>query len=63
MKVQKLFHNRFTVALFVLLIIEPDNSKPWSYNGWLETVIADGTIISTVALPTGHIIQKRTFPS
>ncbi len=46
----------------VYLIIEPDASKPWTYKGWLETVIVDGEILDTVTLPTGHIIQKRMFP-
>jgi hypothetical protein len=46
----------------VYLIIEKDNSKPWTYNGWLETVIKDGDIIETKTLVTGHIIQKRMFP-
>jgi hypothetical protein len=46
----------------VYLIIEPDGSKPWTYKGWLETVIAGGDIISTTTLSTGHIIQKRIFP-
>ena len=41
------------------LLIEPDPSKPWSYQGWLDTVIIDGEIISTVNLPNGYIIQKR----
>jgi hypothetical protein len=45
----------------VYLIIEPDNSKPWTYKGWLETVIVGGDIISTTTLPTGHIVQKRLF--
>jgi hypothetical protein len=44
------------------LLIEPDSDKPWSYQGWLETVIKDGQILSTVTLPTGHIVQKRLFP-
>jgi hypothetical protein len=46
----------------VYLIIEKDNSKPWTYKGWLETVIVDGSIIDTTTLETGHIIQKRIFP-
>lgn len=46
----------------VYLIIEPDISKPWTYKGWLETVIVGGKILDTVTLPTGHIIQKRLFP-
>lgn len=45
-------------GLFYLLI-EVDPSKPWSYKGWLETVIKDGRIIDTVNLPSGLIIQKR----
>lgn len=47
----------------VYLLIEPDGSKPWTYKGWLETVIVGGDIISTTTLPTGHIIQVRRFPS
>jgi hypothetical protein len=46
----------------VYLIIEPDNSKPWTYKGWLETVIVGGTVLDTKTLYTGHIIQKRMFP-
>lgn len=41
------------------LLIEPDWEKPWSYKGWLETVIKTGTIIETKELPSGLIIQKR----
>ncbi len=41
------------------LLIEPDNSKIWTYKGWLETVIKSGNIESTVTLPSGFIIQKR----
>lgn len=41
------------------LLIEPDSGKPWSYKGWLETVIKNGTILSTKELPSGMIIQKR----
>ena len=43
------------------LLIEPDPQKPWSYKGWLETVIKDGKIIKTQMLPSGFIVQKRTF--
>jgi len=46
----------------VYLIIEPDASKPWTYKGWLETVIVGGDIVETKTLFTGHIIQKRLFP-
>lgn len=45
-------------GLFYLLI-EPDLTKPWSYKGWLETVIKTGTVIETKELPSGFIIQKR----
>lgn len=41
------------------LLIEVDGSKPWSYKGWLETVIKTGTILETKELPSGFIIQKR----
>jgi 4-amino-4-deoxy-L-arabinose transferase-like glycosyltransferase len=46
----------------VYLIIEPDASKPWTYKGWLETVIVGGDIISTTTIPSGQIVQKRMFP-
>lgn len=42
------------------LLIEKDPSKPWSYEGWLETVIGDGTVIEEKILPSGFIIQKRS---
>lgn len=45
-------------GLFYLLI-EQDSNKPWSYNGWLETVIKDGTVIWEKKLPSGFIVQKR----
>lgn len=41
------------------LLMEKDPSKPWSYNGWLETVIKVGKVEKTVTLPSGIIIQKR----
>lgn len=41
------------------LLIEQDPGKPWSYKGWLETVVKDGKIIWTKTLPSGFIIQKR----
>lgn len=41
------------------LWIEPDSKKPWSYNGWLETVIKTGTVLKEEKLPSGFIIQKR----
>ncbi|EKD68119.1 MAG: hypothetical protein ACD_48C00074G0001, partial [uncultured bacterium] len=41
------------------LLIESDPSKPWSYNGWIETEIKIGSTIDTYELPSGFIIQKR----
>lgn len=41
------------------LLIEIDREKPWSYKGWLETVVKEGTILDTKTLPSGFIIQKR----
>ncbi len=46
----------------VYLLIEVDSRKPWSYKGWLETVIKTGRIEKTVELPTsGFIVQKRIY--
>ena len=39
--------------------MEPDPSKPWSYKGWLETVIKDGKVDWTKTLPSGFVVQKR----
>lgn len=41
------------------LLIEPDWEKPWSYKGWLETVIKNGKVIKHWELPSGFIIEKR----
>lgn len=41
------------------LLIEQDLSAPWTYKGWLETVIKDGELLETKELPSGFIIQKR----
>ena len=41
------------------LLIEPDHNKPWTHNGWLETVIKSGEILETKTLPSGFIVQKR----
>ncbi len=43
----------------VYLLIEQDHAKPWSYKGWLETVIKEGKVEKTVTLPSGFIVQKR----
>lgn len=45
----------------VYLLIEVDKKKPWSYKGWLETVIKDGTVLNTYELASGFIVQKRLF--
>lgn len=41
------------------LLIEKDPGKPWSYEGWLKTVIKSGKIEWTRELPSGFIVQKR----
>jgi len=41
------------------LWIEPDPTKPWTYQGWLETVVREGKIVKEEKLPSGFIIQKR----
>lgn len=43
----------------VYLLMEPDSGKPWSYKGWLETVIITGKVLATKELPSGLIVQKR----
>lgn len=43
------------------LWIEVDPYKPWSYEGWLETVIGEGKILKETKLPSGFIVQKRNF--
>jgi len=45
----------------VYLLIEKDPDQPWTYKGWLETVIKNGTIIKTITLPSGFMVQKRVF--
>lgn len=45
----------------VYLLIEPDPARPWSYKGWLETVIITGKVLETKTLPSGLIVQKRFF--
>lgn len=41
------------------LLIEKDPGKPWSYEGWLETVIKTGNVVYTKTLPSEFIVQKR----
>lgn len=44
------------------MIIELDGTKPWSYKGWLETVIVEGTPVWERYLwPSDHVLQKRQF--
>lgn len=43
----------------VYLLIEPDPEKPWSYNGWLETVVKRGDVVASWKLPSGFIVEKR----
>lgn len=45
----------------VYLLIEKDTSKPWTYQGWLETVIKGGDVLDTEQLASGFIVQKRLF--
>jgi len=45
-------------GLFYLLI-EVDPYKPWSYKGWIETVIVEGDTIFEKKLLNGFIVQKR----
>lgn len=45
----------------VYLWIEPDLNKPWTYQGWLETVVGGGKILKEEELPSGFIISKRLF--
>ena len=45
----------------VYLLIEKDPYQLWRSKGWLETVIKNGTIIKTVTLPSGLIVQERRF--
>lgn len=42
------------------LLIQIDSGQPWTYKGWMETVIKTGKIIYTKTLiPSGFIVQKR----
>jgi hypothetical protein len=41
------------------LWIEQDPKQPWSYRGWLETVVKTGKVIKEEKLSSGFIIQKR----
>ena len=44
------------------LLAEPDPEKPWTYKGWMETAIKEGTAVSRITLPSGFIVEKRTMP-
>ncbi len=41
------------------LLMEPDPYKPFSYKGWMETVVVTGETIKQVKLPSGLIVEKR----
>lgn len=41
------------------LLIEKDSEKPWSYEGWIKTVIKVGKVEKKITLPSGFIIEKR----
>lgn len=41
------------------LLIEVDRHQPWTYQGWLETVIKTGEVLKTQRLSSGFIVQKR----
>lgn len=44
------------------MIIELDGTKPWSYKGWLETVIKEGNPEwEKYLMPSDHVLQKRVF--
>lgn len=45
------------------LLMEPDSSKPWSYQGWLDTVIKSGKVLYKKELPSGLIVEKRVEES
>jgi len=43
----------------VTLLIEPDIYQPWTYQGWLETVIKKGEVVKERKFDSGFIIQER----
>ncbi|OGH08839.1 MAG: hypothetical protein A2152_03420 [Candidatus Levybacteria bacterium RBG_16_35_6] len=43
----------------VYLLIEKAPSQPWTYQGWLKTVVKKGKIVKTVTLPSGFIVEER----
>lgn len=45
----------------VYLLIEPDPSNPYSVQGWKDTVVAGGSVVSTKTLPSGFEIEKRVW--
>lgn len=42
------------------LLMQPDPYNAYSYKGWEDTIIKNGTILWTKTLPSGLIVQKRT---
>lgn len=53
-----LIPNQDKSGIFYLLI-EKDEAKPWTYEGWIKTVIKEGGVLKTKTLPSGLIIEKR----
>jgi hypothetical protein len=43
------------------LIIEPDDSKPWRQQGWLETVVQGGKTVWIKTLLNGLLLEKRMY--
>jgi hypothetical protein len=41
------------------LIIEPDTDRPWAPNGWIETYIKVGKLLSQKTFPGNVMVQKR----
>ncbi|MBI4137274.1 glycosyltransferase family 39 protein [Candidatus Roizmanbacteria bacterium] len=42
------------------LLMEKDSEKPWSYQGWQETVVKTGRVVFTETLPrSGIVVEKR----
>lgn len=50
-------------ASTLYLLIEPDDGRPWTYKGWIETVVKQGSVLKRWDLPSGFIIEKRRVDS
>jgi len=40
------------------MLIQPDSTKPWSYNGWIETVVKPGSDVTYEKLESGLLIGR-----